>query len=63
MPWRNLWLGQEKGMDASPRTGTGSDAPLRSRPQWRCQEESLSHCVVKVNYAPLERKKVYLAWG
>lgn len=37
--------------------------PWRPGPQWRCQEDSLSHCVVKVNYASLERKKVDLAWG
>lgn len=26
---------------------------------WRCQGDTFSHCVVKVNYAPLERRKVY----
>lgn len=33
------------------------------RPQWRCQEDVFSHCVVKVNYVSLERRKVYFVWG
>lgn len=46
-----------------PGTGTRFDSASVPQAPVEVPEASFNHCVVNMNYAPLERRKVYFAWG